>query len=246
MSDEGGSTLGVLDRAINCIPGKQNSRQGQRFSTMVQNSGIAKGQTFVLSIDCDRVLGELVPTSARRDFEESELEVGRRDVIPPVSGTTDEENLFPPDPSLNETSSTLVIDFGDLGSGKYTVDYKVDSGSVLEGAFIVDNMGDVVASSSSALAQGQSQQLSFEIEPNGELMGVGLILPTREGNGTTVSWTFQGEDLPPGATTTVTGGSSSSVPSGAGGSNSAARVRAGARCSTWVAVLAGLIHAAIL
>lgn len=191
-SDEGGGTLPVLQRAINCIPGKQNSRQGQRFSTMVRTSGIRKGQRFVISIDCDEVLGSIVPRS--NPFEEAN-EVERRDVID-LSGTTDSDNIFTPESALNETTNTLIVDFGDLGAGSYNVDFTVETGSVEIGGYVVDNMGDQLANLTAltTLEMGDKANLSFNIETDGELMGVGLILPTRN-SGTTISWAFTGEEL---------------------------------------------------
>lgn len=195
-TDEGGDTLPTLERAINRIPEVQNSRQGQKFSTMVRTSGIQKGQTFVLSINCDKVLGSIVPRDVfPRDADEDDDNLAKRDVID-LSGISGAENIFTPEVGLNETTNTLVVGFGDLGSGSYSVKFTVEAGTVEPGGFIVDNMGDEFSrvTSTSSLERGDSASLSFSIEPEGELMGVGLILLTRNSN-TTISWKLVGEDL---------------------------------------------------
>ncbi|KAH6871260.1 hypothetical protein BKA70DRAFT_1241902 [Coprinopsis sp. MPI-PUGE-AT-0042] len=192
MSDEGGGAEPSpgFTRAINCIPGKQNSRQGQRFSTMVRSSKIKAGERFVISIDCDEVLGSIVPRIANSfDAEEGEADLGKRDVID-SSGTSNS--------ALNETTNTLIVDVGDLGAGSYQVEFTVETGSIEAGGFIVDNMGDEIANvtSASSLQTGDTETVSFDIEADGELMGVGLILPTRD-TATTISWKFVGEELKP-------------------------------------------------
>ncbi|KAH6884649.1 hypothetical protein BKA70DRAFT_1574875 [Coprinopsis sp. MPI-PUGE-AT-0042] len=220
MSDEGGGAEPGpgFTRAINCIPGKQNSRQGQRFSTMVRSSKIKAGERFVISIDCDEVLGSIVPRVANSfDAEEGEADLGKRDVVdlsgtsssgvsrlPRTSFAKDDSHIFPPDniflpdSALNETTNTLIVDFGDLGGGSYHVEFTVETGSIEAGGFIVDNLGDEIANvtSTSSLQTGDAETLSFDIEADGELMGVGLILPTRN-TATTISWKFVGEDLRP-------------------------------------------------
>ncbi|KAH6884650.1 hypothetical protein BKA70DRAFT_1574876 [Coprinopsis sp. MPI-PUGE-AT-0042] len=216
-SDEGGSTIPRLQRAINCIPGTQNSRQGQRFSAMVRSSGIRKGQRFVISIDCDEVLGSIVPRNADPfdDYEEEEDDLAKRDVVD-LSGTSDSENIFTPESSLNETTNTLIVDFGDLGAGSYQVEFTVETGSIEAGGFIVDNLGDQLANvtSTSALQTGDTERLAFDIEADGELMGVGLILPTRN-TATTISWKFVGEDLRPSSSRSTQSPASTDGPSDA-------------------------------
>ncbi|KAH6891710.1 hypothetical protein BKA70DRAFT_1119622 [Coprinopsis sp. MPI-PUGE-AT-0042] len=217
-SDEGGSTIPRLQRAINCIPGRQNSRQGQRFSAMVRSSGIRKGQRFVISIDCDEVLGSIVPRNANPfdDYEEEEDDLSKRD------------NIFTPESSLNETTNTLIVDFGDLGAGSYQVEFTVETGSIEAGGFIVDNLGDQLANvtSTSALQTGDTERLSFDIEAEGELMGVGLILPTRN-SATTISWKFIGEDLRPSSSRSTQSPASTDGPSDSGGASGDSCMRVG-------------------
>jgi len=207
MSDEGGDALAALDRAINCIPGNQNSRQGQAMSTMVKRSKMVKGQKFIISIDCDAVLGSIGPPNL---LSKSLL---IRDLISPTNGTSTGDNLYPPEAAFNETTSSVVIGFGDLGPGSYRVIMTITSGSV-DRSSVLDNLGDEMAVNTAALSRDQTQQLDFSIEADGELMGVGLILETRD-NKTQISWTLARQNIQ--STTTSTG----SAPSQTGSSNGA-------------------------
>jgi len=63
---EGGNTRPSLQRAINCIPQRQNSHQGGKFGGLQSRlrklgTTFQRGDQFVISIDCDKVLSDLVP-----------------------------------------------------------------------------------------------------------------------------------------------------------------------------------------
>jgi len=65
---EGGATRPASERAVNCIPSGQNSHQGWvlgDYQKQLKKLGIPfnKGDQFVVSVDCDEVLG----TKRRRD-----------------------------------------------------------------------------------------------------------------------------------------------------------------------------------
>lgn len=70
--------------------------------------------------------------------------------------------------------------------------------------------------STSTLQPGDTERLSFNIEADGELMGVGLILPTRN-SATTISWKFVGEDLRPSSSRGTQSPASTDGASDAGG-----------------------------
>jgi len=148
------------------------------MSTMTRRSSIVKGQKFAISIDCEEVMGSVVPP----------------EVVPTTNGTSTEDDTFPPDPAFNETTNSLIFGFGDLGPGIYSVVLTLLAGSV-NNTYVVDNLGDELANTA-ALAEGQTQQLDFRVEADVELMGVGLIVPTKD-NETQVSWRFSGVELPP-------------------------------------------------
>ncbi|TFK21527.1 hypothetical protein FA15DRAFT_707174 [Coprinopsis marcescibilis] len=190
LSDESGSAFSSLTRVVNCMPGVQNVRQGQLLSNMVKAAGIVAGQTFAISIDCEKVQDDFTPSP------------GGEPVNP--SNTTNEENFFPADPAFNETTNTMIIYLGDLVAGRYTVNFRVVSGLIERGGYIIDNMGDEIIPLPSSYSGGSSDQVSFDIEPDGELMGVGLVLPTRnrDAGGVQVSWEFNSEPLPPSVTRT--------------------------------------------
>ena len=52
--------------------------------------------------------------------------------------------------------------------------------------------------SATPASAGASESYSFSIEPDGELLGVGMIVPLLD-NATRISWSFQGRDLPAGS-----------------------------------------------
>jgi len=63
---EGGGTRSILQRAINCIPARENSHQGGKFGGLqsrLRGRGLtfSRGDRWVISIDCDKVLGSLAP-----------------------------------------------------------------------------------------------------------------------------------------------------------------------------------------
>lgn len=68
LSLEGGNSRNATERAVNCIPSRENSHQGGKFGGLqskLRKLGIThqRGDKFVISIDCDKVLGDLVPRS---------------------------------------------------------------------------------------------------------------------------------------------------------------------------------------
>ena len=59
---EGGNARDAILRAINCIPGPQNSHQGwvlgdYQKQLKAQGMTFNRGDKFVISVDCDEVLG---------------------------------------------------------------------------------------------------------------------------------------------------------------------------------------------
>ena len=78
---EGGNTRPSLQRAINCIPQRQNSHQGGKFGGLQSRlrklgTTFQRGDQFVISIDCDQVLGDLAPPTAARDEIHEEKDAG--------------------------------------------------------------------------------------------------------------------------------------------------------------------------
>lgn len=61
-TEQGGNATKEELRAVNCIPARQNSYQGGVFSQLLKT--LEGGDEFIISIDCDDVLGSIVPRDA--------------------------------------------------------------------------------------------------------------------------------------------------------------------------------------
>jgi hypothetical protein len=58
-TDEGGAALPAIERAINCIPQAQNSHQGWVLKEFIAEKNLVAGDEYILSVDCDDVLGSI-------------------------------------------------------------------------------------------------------------------------------------------------------------------------------------------
>ncbi|KAG2002934.1 hypothetical protein CC2G_003578 [Coprinopsis cinerea AmutBmut pab1-1] len=209
MTDEAVQGVWPISRqVISCIPQNQNTYQGAVFNNMIRRSEIVQGQGFALAMDCDGVRTALDDGIGA---DEGSLTETRE------NGVSGELNEYPPLEFFDQTTGLIVVGFGDLGPGSYSAEVTIDEGSA-EIAYIVDNLGDELAAVADRLRAGDTQTLTWEVSPDGELMGVGLVIPTLV-NGTKVSWKFQ-ETGPPsttgtrgrGSQTTIRGGSSTGSP----------------------------------
>jgi len=211
-TDEGGNATPSLQRAVNCIPGVQNSYQGGKLGSFIRNQNLQQGDSYIISIDCDKVLGSI----NKRD-NAINVPIRGRDAVPQVSGSPDSDDVYGSSFGLNGGDTFIIAGFGDLGPGVYNATATVNSGSV-SGGFMSDNLGNNLSTLDTVLTAGNSQQFSFTIDQDGALMGVGLLLATNN-NKTNITWTFAGQDLPPSqqtSQTTSTGGASPTSGSGSG------------------------------
>lgn len=205
-TDEGGNVTPSIERAIACIPGVQNSFQGGKLGSFIKNQGLTQGDRYVISIDCDKVLGSINGKRAEA------ANIRARDVVPQTSGSPGPDAVFGPSYGLDGGSSFVVAGFGDLDPGIYNATAQVVTGSV-SGGFLTDNLGNNLSTLDTALNAGDTQQFSFTIDQDGALNGVGLLLATGN-NSTNITWTFTGQDLPPSQQTGTTGGASPTATDG--------------------------------
>ncbi|KAH8810428.1 hypothetical protein DL96DRAFT_1760086 [Flagelloscypha sp. PMI_526] len=174
-TDEGGNATAENERAVTCIPGTQNSYQGGIFSGLL--STLTKGDQFVISIDCDEVLGSIVP---RQDIQSS-------------GGITSNETFPGGLLFINETSPYVIVPLGDLDSGSYTVTTTVVSGFALN-ATVVSNEGDVLNSTTANITAGQSTSLFFDLPA--DMFGIGVLMAVQNEK-TNVTWSITGTTHPP-------------------------------------------------
>ncbi|KAL0953788.1 hypothetical protein HGRIS_004972 [Hohenbuehelia grisea] len=197
-SDEGGDARPEIRRAINCIPSTQNTLQGTTFRSMMNSAGLKKGDKFVISIDCDKVLNDILVPREEVSDSGSATPLYRTGVV-------------------NDTNSYIIIPLGDLSAGSYTVSFQLTAGSASE-AFLIDNQGDDLIDPLGSFSSGQSRQVPFTVEDDD--VGVGLVFATRN-NATNITWTFEGSTTPTTSasesqsTVTALPGSESSNPNGA-------------------------------
>ncbi|KAF9463133.1 hypothetical protein BDZ94DRAFT_1259680 [Collybia nuda] len=203
---EGGASRLPIQRAINCIPIRENSHQGGKFGGMqskLRKLGVnfQRGDKFVVSIDCDKVLGSLVPRSGSASSEEvnekgQHLEESRlygtlqaRDgekiamsgnetVDPDLAGLFDDAERF----------GYLLAAFGDLKPGTYSAKIQVVNGSTF-GGFVVDNEGWNYTTRDSGAQAGQSQEYSFSLQY--WTPGMGIFVGTTNNN-TKIDWILEG------------------------------------------------------
>ncbi|ESK86391.1 hypothetical protein Moror_4984 [Moniliophthora roreri MCA 2997] len=191
--EEGGNTLPQSQRSIDCIPQAQSVYQGWSFRRMMQNSSLTAGEEFVISIDCKLVM--------EVSFNNGSDPSGSRQDTSSNTGTARPEYRIPGD-----DNSYIIIPFGDLEAGRYTVFIQVLSG-ITSFTHLVDVDGDDVINPMGTLSAGQSQNVNFNLEE--EEGGIGIVLGTRD-NSTNVTWTFQGTPTPTstsisGSRATITG-----------------------------------------
>ncbi|KAF8816679.1 hypothetical protein BYT27DRAFT_6383149 [Phlegmacium glaucopus] len=205
---EGGDARPLSRRIIVCLPQAQNSRQGQRFTDMLNqykaaNNGqeLLRNQQFVISIDC-----EAVALAARQELSSDTQMVARDAVSSFGNGGVD------PDMRLtNNASEFVLLALGDLASGTYTINVQVTAGAT-SGGYVFDNEGDeIFASSTAGLTMGQSQQYSFTLDD--DRFGVGLALITNE-NDTTATFNLTGTTTDPSSTTASIPTSTRSITAG--------------------------------
>ncbi|KAI3605194.1 hypothetical protein WG66_013074 [Moniliophthora roreri] len=191
--EEGGNTLPQSQRSIDCIPQAQSVYQGWSFRRMMQNSSLTAGEEFVISIDCKLVM--------EVSFNNGSNPSGPRQDTSSNTGTARPEYRIPGD-----DNSYIIIPFGDLEAGRYTVFIQVLSG-ITSFTHLVDVDGDDVINPMGTLSAGQSQNVNFNLEEEEGV--IGIVLGTRD-NSTNVTWTFQGTPTPTstsisGSRATITG-----------------------------------------
>ncbi|KAJ7300555.1 hypothetical protein DFH08DRAFT_999699 [Mycena albidolilacea] len=212
-SDEGGGTT-VL-QVVTCIPSLENSYQGGIMSGILQK--LKKDDNFVISVDCDKVLGSIdtpprdvvaeeeSPTTSDHDDQLSDLvaELERRETISEASNGTVLPFISAKEMEQNSTAyGYYIAPFGDLWAGAYTATLHCASDSSF-GGFMIDNNGDNITDSADdaddtiftipPLTAGQNATISFTLEyPVG---GVGMLIGVH-GNATKTgglfTWNLQG------------------------------------------------------
>ncbi|KAJ7240074.1 hypothetical protein C8J57DRAFT_1727213 [Mycena rebaudengoi] len=212
-SDEGGGTS-VL-QVVTCIPAVENSYQGGTMSGLLQK--LKKGDNFVISVDCDKVLGSInasprdvaveeeSPATSDHDDQLSVLvaQLERRETISEANNGTVLPFISAKEMQQNSTAyGYYIAPFGDLWAGTYTATIHCASGSSF-GGFMIDNNGDNITDSANGaddtiftippLTAGQNATISFTLEsPVG---GVGMLIGVH-GNttktGGSFTWNLQG------------------------------------------------------
>ncbi|KAJ3574892.1 hypothetical protein NP233_g1466 [Leucocoprinus birnbaumii] len=144
---EGGKPDDELFRTANCIPSRQNSHQGGKLSSLGKN--LKRGDQFVISIDCDKVLGsrkrELAHEVETREVHEVRNNAGiilnARDgeSVSKSGNETVDHDVLPDDTSGSKSKqpSFLLAPFGDLDPGNNGTGLK--SGRSQEFTFVLDD-----------------------------------------------------------------------------------------------------------
>ncbi|KAJ7726367.1 hypothetical protein B0H16DRAFT_1592685 [Mycena metata] len=212
-SDEGGGT--TVFQVVTCIPSLQNNYQGGIMSGVQRK--LSKGDNFVISVDCDKVLGSI--NTSPRDVaveEESPPTSGHDDQLSDLVAqletqkTTSEANngtvlgfISAKEMGRNSTAyGYYIAPFGDLWAGAYAATIYCASDSSF-GGFMIDNDGDNITDSAGGadntiftippLTAGQNATISFMLDyPVG---GVGMLIGVH-GNATRTggpfTWNLQG------------------------------------------------------
>ncbi|KAF9463147.1 Piwi domain-containing protein [Collybia nuda] len=231
---EGGKSTDAIERAINCVPKRENDHQGGKFGGLQsklrsREIPFERGDKFVISIDCNKVLGDLAPRSkdmkgmmyeglvdiGERNLEEKKLSValkvrdggeitmsGNETVDPGLVGLLDG----------NQKHSYLAAPFGDLDPGNYSMKIQIMNGSTF-GGFVLDNEGFNFSTNDTGIGAGQSQEYTFSLED--WTPGMGLFLGTTN-NRTRIRWNLDGTLGQP-APNATTNSSSFPTPTGTGG-----------------------------
>ncbi|KAJ7193477.1 hypothetical protein GGX14DRAFT_546292 [Mycena pura] len=209
-SDEGGGT--TLLQVVACVNEAQQDYQGGIMSGVTRK--LVKGDKFVISVDCDKVLGSITPPRAVSAAEESLGDpvdkfsapltgIEKRDTVSEASNGTVSFFMSAQEMELNTTAyGYFIAPFGDLWAGTYTATVHCTSGSSF-GGFMIDNTGDNITDSTDSgtsavfsippLKSGQNATLSFTLEyPFG---GVGILIGVHGNttkNGGSFTWSLQG------------------------------------------------------
>lgn len=211
---EGGQPIDEIHRTANCIPDRQNSHQGGKLSSLGKN--LKRGDKFVISVDCDKVLGARSKRALAHESEhvqvmedaEARSDVGvilnarDDDKVSKSGNETVDHGVF--DDESGEKQSFLLAPFGDLDPGNYTVQINIVNGSTL-GGYILDNGGLNYTSNDTGISSGSSQNYSFFLED--WTSGLGLFIKTAS-NKTRINWSLGGIIAQPDTTN-----SSTAVPS---------------------------------
>ncbi|KAF7335594.1 hypothetical protein MVEN_02213800 [Mycena venus] len=212
-SDEGGGTT-VL-QVVTCIPAVENSYQGGTMSGVLQK--LKKGDNFVISVDCDKVLGSIntpprhvaveeeSPATSDHDDQLRDLvaQLERREFISEASNETVLSFISAEEMEQNSTAyGYYIAPFGDLWAGTYTATIHCASGSSF-GGFMIDNNGDNITDSADGaddriftippLTAGQNATISFMLEypVGGASMLIGVHGNTTKTGGS-FTWNLQG------------------------------------------------------
>ncbi|KAF9054193.1 hypothetical protein BJ165DRAFT_1522741 [Panaeolus papilionaceus] len=185
MSLEGGDFRDASERIIACIPDVQNSRQGNRFSNLVQafekinGRELQQGDKFVVSVECDKV--------ASLGGAELPEPVIRRQTIEPMQGQAGVDSEIK---GFEIPDSFVLIPLGDLDPGSYTIEVQGVEGSTTAG-FVYDRDGDEMFTTiATGVSGGQSQQMTFQFPD--PMFGISVALNTLNNN-TKVTWSLRGD-----------------------------------------------------
>ncbi|KAF8510188.1 hypothetical protein BU17DRAFT_98331 [Hysterangium stoloniferum] len=208
---EGGNARNPLQRAVNCIPARENSIQGGQFGgfqSTLRRLGITfqRGDKFVISINCDDVLGSLAPRGVgleRRDDGDTISMSGNE--------TVDSTLVF----EENQKLRYLLVPLGDLAPGTYKARINCLSGSTV-GAYVLDNEGFNITANDAGIIANQAQEYDFNLDF--DTPGVGVLIGTMN-NSTRITWTFEGTESN-GTTTSTTPVSSTAPVSGSASASS--------------------------